>query len=382
MWYTNIVVDVDLQMRFAPWPGELWKEAHAVANSFITEAITIAKDGAQYNDAVKEILSDKIILAWILCCTTEEFRGMLAEEARVCIEGEPEVSKVPIEPGRTNEAITGDDTEDNIMHEGSVRFDIRFAAVTPHKKRIKIIVNVEAQKDFYPGYDLVTRGVYYDARLISSQKNREFTGSNYDDIKKVYSIWICLNVPKYAQNTVTEYKIHQDKLYGDYRGRARYDLMSVVMICLGEPEDNMGSEDTYQKLLRLLSVLASHRMEPEDKLQVLEEEYHIATTSRLEEGVNIMCNWSEGIIERITEEVTERVTEEVTERVTEEVTERITEEVTERITEEVREQVTEEVTGKVTKATKEADIKMIMHAFKISLEEACRILQVNSKEYA
>lgn len=79
-----------------------------------------------------------------------------------------------------------------------------------------------------------------------------------------------------------------------------------------------------------------------------------------------MCNWSEGIIERITEEVTERVTEEVTER----------------ITEEVREQVTEEVTGKVTKATKEADIKMIMHAFKISLEEACRILQVNSKEYA
>ncbi len=337
-----------------------------MADTFITEAIVNAKDGAQYDDAVREILSDKNILAWILCCTTKEFRGMPAEEVKACIEGEPEVSEVPIEPGRTNEAIIGDNTEDKIMHEGIVRFDIRFSAVTPHKKRIKIIVNVEAQKEFYPGYDLVTRGVYYGARLISSQKNREFTGSHYDDIKKVYSIWICLNAPKYAQNTVTEYKIQQDKLYGDYRGRARYDLMSVVMICLGEPEENVGSEDTYQKLLRLLSVLASHRMEPEEKLQVLEQEYHIATTSKLEEGVNIMCNWSEGIIERITKEVTEQVTEEITERVTEEVTER----------------VTEEITGKVTKATKKADVKIIMDAFKISLEEACRILQVNPKEYA
>ena len=349
-----------------------------MADTYIAGAVMAAKDGAQFNDAVTEILSDKNILAWILFCTTKEFRGMPIEEIKKCIEGEPEISKVPVEPGRTNEAITGDNTEDKIQHEGSVRFDIRFNVILRRKKRMKIIVNIEAQKKFYPGYDLVTRGVYYGARLISSQKNREFSGSHYDDIKKVYSIWICLNAPQHAQNTITEYKIHQDKLYGDYKGKARYDLMSVIMICLGKPEDYVGSEDAYQKLLRLLTVLASHRMEPEEKLGVLEQEYNIATTRKLEKGVNSMCNWSEEIIERITQEVTE----EVTERITEEVTERVTEEVTERVTEEVTERITEEVSEKVTKATQEEALRNVMEAFKVPLEEACRILKVNPVEYA
>lgn len=62
--------------------------------------------------------------------------------------------------------------------------------------RVKLIINVEGQNDFYPGYDIVTRGIFYTAQLISSQLETEFTGSNYGDIKKVYSIWICLNSPK------------------------------------------------------------------------------------------------------------------------------------------------------------------------------------------
>ena len=364
-----------------------------MTDTYIAEAVRAAKDGAQYDDAVKEILSDKNILAWILLCTAKEFQSMSIQEIKDCIEDEPEISKVPIEPGRTNEAITGDNTEDEKQHEGCVRFDIRFHVILRHKRKLKIIVNIEAQKKFHTGYNLVTRGIYYGARLISSQKNREFSGSYYDDIKKVYSIWICLDAPLYAQNTITEYKIHQDKLYGDYKGSARYDLMSIIMICLGTPKDFAGSSIAHQKLLRLLTVLASHRLAPEEKLHILEHEYHIATTRKLEKGVNSMCNWSEGIIERITEEVTqevteriteevtERITEEVTERITEEVTERITEEVTERVTEEVTERVTEEVSARVTRATKAEAIRNIMDELKVSLEEACRILKVNSAEY-
>ena len=34
------------------------------------------------------------------------------------------------------------------------------------------------------------RAVYYVARLISSQKEKEFYGDNYNGLKKVYSIWI------------------------------------------------------------------------------------------------------------------------------------------------------------------------------------------------
>jgi len=33
-----------------------------------------------------------------------------------------------------------------------------------------------------------------------------FTGENYNQIKKVYSIWICMRVPKKIGNTITDYE--------------------------------------------------------------------------------------------------------------------------------------------------------------------------------
>ena len=112
----------------------------------------------------------------------------------------------------------------------------------------------------------MTRGVFYGARLISSQKDKEFEGIHYDDIKKVYSIWVCMNAPKYLQNTITEYSIQQHKLYGNFCGEVRYDLMSVIMLCLGNPEESGRQTSDYAKLLRLLSVLSSEVMAPNEKL--------------------------------------------------------------------------------------------------------------------
>lgn len=44
-------------------------------------------------------------------------------------------------------------------------FDIVFFAKTKNAEREKLYINIEAQKSFCPGYDLVTRGVVYSARL-------------------------------------------------------------------------------------------------------------------------------------------------------------------------------------------------------------------------
>ena len=54
----------------------------------------------------------------------------------------------------------------------------------------QIIVNVAAQKDGPKGYQILNRAIFYVSRLISSQKERDFENSNYDDIKRVYSIWV------------------------------------------------------------------------------------------------------------------------------------------------------------------------------------------------
>ena len=35
--------------------------------------------------------------------------------------------------------------------------------------------------------------------MLSSQKGTEFTGRDYDNIRKVYSIWICMNAPDYIE---------------------------------------------------------------------------------------------------------------------------------------------------------------------------------------
>ena len=340
-------------------------EVQNVSATNIAQVVDIAKEKARYDIEVKNVLSDKYILAWIISRVTEEFRGMSIQDIVQCIEGEPLVSKVYVAPGRTNDSIIGRDTQDKVPKEGEVRFDILFHAITPSGEHIKIIINVEAQKNFNPGYDLVTRGIYYGARLLSSQKEREFSGESFDDIKKVYSIWVCMNAPKYLQNTITEYRIQQNKLYGNYTKPARYDLLSVVMLCLGNPEDEDYRNSEYQKLLRLLSVLASEEVKAPDKLHILEKEYHIATTRELEGKVNIMCNWSEGVIERVTEKVTERVTREVTEQVTQQVTD----------------QVTQQVTQQVTNQMILSSVESVMKSLEITLEKACDILQIKVQDY-
>ena len=50
--------------------------------------------------------------------------------------------------------------------------------------RSKIIINVEAQRKEPAEYDILNRTIFYVSREISSQKNREFVNSNYNDIKK------------------------------------------------------------------------------------------------------------------------------------------------------------------------------------------------------
>ena len=54
--------------------------------------------------------------------------------------------------------------------------------------------NLEAQHKDNPGYPLVSRAIYYSSRLLSKQMNAPdgFQHSDYDKIKKVYSIWICI----------------------------------------------------------------------------------------------------------------------------------------------------------------------------------------------
>ena len=96
-----------------------------------------------------------------------------------------------------------------------------------------MIINVEAQKEYRPGYSLTTRGIFYGARMISAQKGIEFTGKEYDNIRKVYSIWICMNAPDYIGNAISKYSIRKTDILPGIPDRPQgYDKMTVIHICL------------------------------------------------------------------------------------------------------------------------------------------------------
>ena len=57
---------------------------------------------AQYDEKAKKLLGHKIILAYILVNTIEEFREMNPKEVVNYIEGEPYISVVPVDSGMTN----------------------------------------------------------------------------------------------------------------------------------------------------------------------------------------------------------------------------------------------------------------------------------------
>lgn len=264
----------------------------------IAKKIDITDKKAEYDENVKWLLSEKIILAHILIHVAKEYYGMKPEEAAELIEGVPRVSEIAVNPGESNTTeIVGDNVESVVPNEGKITYDIRFHALTPDKtQKIQLIIDIEAQKDYYPGYDIVTRGIYYGARLLSAQKESEFTGDDYDKIKKVYSIWICMNAPKYAENTITEYAIKQHNIIGEFpEDKGRYDLMSVIAICLSK---ELAREKKATKLHRLLGTLLSSRMTRQEKKDIIESEYGIPMTQNIERRVNIMCNLSAAIEER------------------------------------------------------------------------------------
>ncbi len=263
----------------------------------IAKNIRVADEKASYDAACKRLLSEKIILAWIMKNCLDEYRDCDVDEiAEKYIEGTtPQIGEVAVAPDESNKTsvIHGTGNEDASLTEGTITYDIRFYAIAPVSgELIRLIINIEAQNDFYPGYPLIKRGIYYCSRMISSQYGTEFTSSHYEKIKKVYSIWICMNPPKNRENSITRYYIKEENLAGSVKERkADYDLMAAVMICLGK-------EDSSTSVLKLLNILLSTETDSGDKCRRLEEDFNIAMTQALESEVSLMCNLSKGVEEK------------------------------------------------------------------------------------
>ena len=296
--------------------------------TYLAHTITQTDYEARYDRAAKKLLANKLVLAHILKDCVKEYQACsIMDIAQKYIEGEPEVgttgvymddSSSPEQPDIKPETVVtraaevqamnaqamntqvtkvqGMGNEDISQNEGTVYYDVRFNAIAPSTEEhgnIRLIINAEAQNRFKPKYPLTKRAVYYGSRLISAQNGTVFTKSDYQKLRKVYSIWICVNPAKRFRNTITRYSLKPETIIGNaVEAPENYDLINIVMVCLGKME-----EWNDNNLIKFLGVLFQNELSAREKKDILERDFNIPMTETFESEVDDMCNLSQGVAE-------------------------------------------------------------------------------------
>jgi hypothetical protein len=263
----------------------------------LASAIMVAEGNkTKLDEYIKILLSDKQILAMIMKYALEEFREYPMPEviSRIC--DDVEVATVPLSPGQINMGkVRGTLTEDGVPNEGRIIYDIRFTAKYGDEY-ITILINIEAQRSTKKsklGYHLDNRIIFYLARMISAQKQTEFFNSDYDSIKKVRSIWLCMDAEDDG-DSINEIYMTQKCVFGKSEDFKNLDLMKAVVIHIRENEN---VDESKNELIAMLEDLLS-KENGEIKKEKLKNKYGLIMTQELEGKVNVMCNWSEAIEER------------------------------------------------------------------------------------
>ena len=263
----------------------------AVRETYISKTLSALGDGvAKVDEKIKALLADKQILARILKYSVEEFKEYDILEIINRIE-EVEILEVPVDAGLSYKSknefgkISGSNTEDNVPGEGVIYYDIRFN-VTKGKKRIKVLINIEAQATTSVsrlGYHIENRMTYYLSRMISAQKEQEFFGSDYDKIKEVISIWICMDARK-NEDSIIEYQLRPEVKFGENIHPEEINLLKGILIKIRGGKNMTQSKN---KLIEMLEyVIADHSVE--EKKNYLKNECGVEMTKELERKVEAM----------------------------------------------------------------------------------------------
>jgi len=99
-------------------------------------------------------------------------------------------------------------------------------------------IDFEVQNDYRPGnpkYPIIKTAIYYASREISSLLSTLTQKTNYADLEKIYSIWICNeNIPLNLQNTITRYTLTKEDIIGQTsEPEEDYDLIDIIIIRRG-----------------------------------------------------------------------------------------------------------------------------------------------------
>ncbi len=236
----------------------------------------------------KKILASRYITAYILKSVVPEYRDCDINKVMKLI-GKREISKTTVDMD-IPPIVQNESAEDNSINEGQRFYDIKFTARTPQDQTIALIINIEIQNEIKK-YHLIKRAEYYCARLISAQYNSVFTGSDFDKIQKVYSIWICTSPDAKHRNTISLYKMNRENLIGNYtdseEDKRYYDLMNIIMVYLGDSQTK-----ECGGIIRMLYSLLVANLSPYEKKKIAHEEFGVPIVQEFDKEVDDMCDIS------------------------------------------------------------------------------------------
>ncbi len=96
--------------------------------------------------------------------------------------------------------------------------------------------------------------------------------SDYDNIKSVCSIWVCMNM---KQDTLNHIHLVSDAILGNYEWKGNLDLVNIFMIGVAE---KLAEKKEENELQHFLGVLFSNCLTTNEKMDILHEEFRVNAT--------------------------------------------------------------------------------------------------------
>ena len=128
--------------------------------------------------------------------------------------------------------------------------------------------------------------------MIARQGAGVVAGSDYGQLRKVVSVWVCLDPLAANRATVTAFGVEARDVVGDgIYNRSDYDKLEVVVIGLGPGAREAGG------VVGMLATLLAKDVTPEKKLEELHNKYGIMITEDIEAGVRGMGGMGQAIYE-------------------------------------------------------------------------------------
>ena len=278
-------------------------------------SMQITRDTEGLDAESKALLHNKEVLAVILQGTIEEYSGYSRKEIINFIEADFICDAKEVSSGRTNTQLRGDNTEFVQLNEKTSNFDVVFRARNPllsgEGVQVNLHVDIEPQKTYRPGYPLEKRGIYYLSRSLSSQLSLVTDTTDYGSLEKCYSIWICRDdIPKDERYSVSFYEMSNVKNIGNCSAvKENYDLMTLVVIRLGDKVYNMEKGSEGYELLRFLNaIMYPHR---DDFMDTVSEYIDFSENEELWRETNRMSGLGQSILEEGIEQGIERKEKEI-----------------------------------------------------------------------